>query len=116
MDGATIVARQLDAYNAKDIAAFMACWSEDADYFAFPSSLLAKGKAAIRARHVERFQEPDLHGKLLHRIAVGDMVVDHETVTRNFPHGIGTIEVVAIYQVEAGHIARAWFKQGPPAL
>lgn len=67
---------QLEAYNAKDIESFMQWWSEDCQYYAFPNTLLASGTAAIRERHVERFQEPDLHGTLLHRMTVGNVVID----------------------------------------
>ncbi len=107
---------QLDAYNARDIEAFMRFWAEDCRCYAFPDELIAEGAAALRARHVERFKEPNLHGRLLSRIAVGTMVVDHETVTRTFPEGPGEVDVVCIYEVEGGLIARAWFKTGAPRL
>lgn len=110
------VRRQLDAYNAKDIEAFMACWAEDCECYALPSELLARGAAAVRTRHVERFKEPDLHGRLLGRFRVGDIVVDHEMVTRNFPEGVGQVEVVAIYHVVGGRIAKAWFRMGERRL
>lgn len=111
-----VVARQLDAYNARDIEAFMRCWADDAQYFQHPSTLLASGAAAIRQRHVARFCEPNLHGALLHRMSVGDIVVDRERVTRTFPEGPGAVDVIAIYQVENGLIAKAWFIVGEPAL
>lgn len=106
------VRKQLEAYNARDIEAFMPWWAEDCQYFAFPSSLLAANAADIRARHVERFKEPDLHGELLSRIVVGNVVVDHETVTRTFPEGKGEVDVICIYEIEDGKIAKAWFKMG----
>ena len=112
----TVVAAQLDAYNARDIDAFMACWAPDAEYYAFPGTLLAKGAPAIRARHLDRFQEPDLHGRLLTRIEAAGLVIDQETVTRTFPEGPGEVDVVAIYEVAHGRIARAWFRMGPPRL
>ena len=111
-----VVARQLDAYNARDIDAFMAAWRDDAEFFAHPNELLARGAAEIRARHLARFKEPDLHGKLIGRLSVGNLVVDREIVIRNFPEGRGKIDVIAIYEVEAGKIARAWFKLGQPVL
>ncbi|WP_246164833.1 nuclear transport factor 2 family protein [Pigmentiphaga aceris] len=104
------VQMQLAAYNARDIDAFMPWWADDCQYYAFPSTLLASSAAEIRERHIERFKEPDLHGKLLTRIVVGNMVIDHETVTRTFPEGKGEIDVVCIYEVEHGKIAKAWFK------
>jgi len=110
------VAAQLDAYNRRDIDGFMQHWADDCRYYAFPDTLLAEGAEAIRARHVERFAEPDLFGKLLSRAMVGDVVVDHETVTRNFPEGVGEVDVICIYQVTNGKIARAWFKLGEKRL
>ncbi|MEX5715632.1 nuclear transport factor 2 family protein [Serratia ureilytica] len=82
-----VVQQQLDAYNARDIEAFMACWADDAQYYEHPDTLLASGKAAIRERHLARFREPSLYGERIKRMAVGNMVVDQEVVTRNFPQG-----------------------------
>lgn len=69
-----------------------------------------QGAVEIRERHIERFKEPDLHGTLLTRIVVGNVVIDHETVARTFPEGKGEVDVVCIYEVENGKIAKAWFK------
>jgi hypothetical protein len=115
-DAERIVARQLDAYNARDIDAFMANWHEDAEYFEHPAKLLARGAAEIRARHVLRFNEPNLHGRLITRISVENLVVDREVVTRDFPDGRGSVDVIAIYEITDSRIARAWFKLGAPAL
>lgn len=111
-----VVQQQLDAYNARDIEAFMACWAEDALYYQHPDTLLASGKAEIRERHIARFKEPSLYGDRIKRMAVGNMVVDQEVVTRNFPQGRGSMDVIAIYEVEQGKITRAWFKIGSCVL
>ena len=111
-----IVARQLDAYNARDIDAFMACWAKAAEVFAHPDILLASGHNDIRARHELRFQEPDLFAHLISRIVLGNRVVDTELVTRNFPEGIGQVDVIGIYEIEDSLIARAWFLMGEPRL
>jgi hypothetical protein len=110
------VQKQLEAYNARDIDAFMQWWADDCHYYEFPSRLLASGAAEIRERHIARFKEQNLHGTLVKRIAVANVVVDEETVTRTFPDGPGEVDVVAIYEVENGRIAKAWFKMGPPRL
>jgi len=110
------VQKQLEAYNARDIEAFMRSWADDCQYYEFPSRLLASGAAEIRDRHIARFKEPNLHGTLVKRIAVANVVVDQETVTRTFSDGPGEVDVVAIYEVEDGKIAKAWFKMGPPRL
>lgn len=110
------VAHQLDAYNAKDIERFMEPWAGDCLYYAFPDTLLARGTAEIRARHVERFKEPDLFGRLISRTLVGNLVADHETVTRNFPEGKGEVDVLCLYEVADGKIVKAWFKMGEKRL
>ncbi len=116
MTEVAVVQGQLDAYNARDIEAFMRFWADDCRYYAFPDQLLAVGAAAIRERHVARFQEPDLHGKLIKRIDMGELVIDQEIVTRNFPEGVGEVDVVAIYEVRGEKIVKAWFKLGAPRL
>jgi len=110
------VQKQLEAYNARDIDEFMTWWATDCQYHAFPSTLLANGAAEIRERHVERFKEMNLHGVLLSRVIVGNVVVDHEAVTRTFPEGPGAIDVLCIYEVEHGKISKAWFKMGERRL
>lgn len=110
------VHQQLEAYNARDLDSFMQWWADDCEYYEFPSRLLAQGIEQIRERHAVRFQEINLFGTLLHRSAVGNIVIDHERVRRTFPEGPGEVEVLAIYEVVDGKIAKAWFKMGPPQL
>jgi hypothetical protein len=116
IDAEGIVQRQLDAYNARDIDGFMAMWASDAQYFEHPSTLLASGAAEIRTRHIARFKETNLFGRLIKRMAVGNKVVDQEVVTRTFPEGTGRVDVIAIYEVKDGKIANAWFILGSPVL
>jgi hypothetical protein len=111
-----VVQRQLDAYNARDIDGFMAMWAGDAQYFEHPTKLLAKGAAEIRARHIARFKESNLFGRLIKRMVVGNKVVDHEVVTRTFPEGTGRVDVIAIYEVKDDKIANAWFILGSLVL
>ena len=111
-DSVSVVQRQLDAYNARDIDALMATYADDIEQFDFPNTPLAVGAAAVRARQSVRLQEPDLYARLLGRTAMGNLVIDHEIVTRNFPEGIGTVELIAMYEVQGDRIQRAWFKFG----
>jgi hypothetical protein len=111
-----VVRKQLEAYNAKDIDAFMSFWAEDAQFIAFPSELLAQGAEQIRERHVVRFKEPNLFGQLVSRMNVGNLVIDREVVTLTFPEGPGRVDVIAIYEVEGEKITKAWFKTGTPVL
>src|ERR1700722_3976258 len=115
-DPEAVVQRQLDAYNARDIEALLATYAEDAQQFEHPSKLLASGSAQLRERFAVRFKEPNLHAALIKRIVMGSVVIDQEKVTRTFPEGTGTIELVAIYEVQNGRIAKAWFISGPKVL
>jgi hypothetical protein len=116
-EAASVVQRQLDAYNARDVEGILGTYAPDAQQLEHPTKLLANGTAQLRERFVARFKEPNLHAELLHRAVLGNVVIDHEKVTRTFPEGPGQIELVAIYEVAQGKIARAWFifgtKTGP---
>lgn len=108
----SVVQRQLDAYNARDVEGILATYANDAQQFEFPDKLLATGTAALRERFATRFQETNLHAQLLHRMVMGNKVIDHEEVTRTFPEGPGKIQLIAIYEVQDGKIAKAWFLSG----
>lgn len=113
---AAVVQRQLDAYNARDLDALMAVYADDVQVFEHPAKRVANGSAELRARQAVRFQEPNLHARLVNRIVAGPTVIDHEIVTRTFPEGPGTIELVGIYEVKNNRIAQAWFIFGLPVL
>jgi hypothetical protein len=107
-----VVQAQLDAFNAKDIDALMRAYAPDAEQFALHGERLASGEGEIRPRYVARFAEPDLHARLLSRTAMGNVVIDLELITRNFPEGLGTLEMLCIYEVVDGRIRRASFAPG----
>ena len=106
-DPATIVQRQLDAYNARDLDALLATYAPDARQFAHPGTLLASGAADLRERMTQRFAEPNLHARLLQRVVMGNIVIDHEEVTRTFAEGTGRVDMVAIYEIADGKIQSA---------
>jgi hypothetical protein len=113
---AAVVQAQLDAYNARDLDAILACYAPDAQQFELHGACLAEGHAAMRARFALRFQEPNLHARLLSRTVLGAVVVDLECISRNFPDGPGTVEMLCIYEVADGLIRRASFVMGKPVL
>ncbi len=113
---AAVVQRQLDAYNANNVDALLATYAPDAKTFEHPATLIASGSAELRERFAARFGEPNLHARLAHRISLGRFVIDHEVVTRTFPEGPGTLELVATYEVVGGRIQNAWFLAGAKIL
>jgi hypothetical protein len=108
MRPADTVQRQLDAYNDRDLARFIAEYSDTVRIFRPPAAEPAiSGKAALAEHYTaNRFNLPNLRAELLHRIVLGDRVIDHERV-----HGVRDqpFEVAAVYRVVDGKIEEAWF-------
>lgn len=107
-----VVQAQLDAFNARDIDALMRTYAPDAEQFALHGERLAKGHDELRPRYMARFEEPDLFARLLSRTVMNNFVTDLELITRNFPEGPGTLEMLCIYEVVDGRIQRASFAPG----
>ena len=111
-----VVEAQLAAYNAKDLEALLRTYDADAEQYVLHGERLARGHDELRARFAARFEEPDLHARLLSRVVAGNVVVDHELITRNFPEGRGTLEMLCVYEVHDGRIRRASFATGEKRL
>jgi hypothetical protein len=111
-DPTAVVQRQLDAYNAKDVAAWLGTYAPDAEQYNLHGERLARGHDEMKTRILARFEEPNLHARLLSRTSLGNVVVDAEEITRNFPEGCGTIEMLCVYEVINGLIAKASFALG----
>lgn len=103
-----LVQRQLNAYNARDIAAFIETYAPDIEIYNFPDELLYQGIQNVQERYARLFRNnPELHAKILKRIALGNSIIDREHVT-GLKSG-RVIDAVAIYRVENGKIRRVWF-------
>ncbi|MES2902249.1 MAG: nuclear transport factor 2 family protein [Pseudomonadota bacterium] len=111
-----LIQAQLDAFNAKDVEALILTYAPDAEQFALHGERLAKGHDQLRPRYIARFEEPDLFARLLSRTVMGNIVTDLELITRNFPEGLGTLEMLCIYEVVDGRIQRASFASGAKTI
>ena len=101
-----VVQQQLDAYNARDIDAFMDTYSDEIALYNFPDQLMGQGKGPMRTQYAGFFESaPDLHCEIQDRIVIGNRVIDHELVTANGQQ----FTAVAIYEVENGKIAKVTF-------
>lgn len=101
-----IVQQQLDAYNTRDIDAFVDTYADQIEVYNFPNELSYKGKDNLRKGYADFFKNtPDLHCKVVHRIVYGNKVIDEELVTINGQK----INAVAIYEVNNGKIAKVTF-------
>lgn len=108
-----VVQVQLEAYNARNLEAFLAAYADDAELYAFPATLQTKGKAAMRTRYAARFADALLHAVVVKRIVMGGTVIDHERVRVTLAGGPGVMEAIAIYEVQAGRIVKVTFVPGP---
>ncbi len=107
-----VVQKQLDAYNARDIDAFLSTYADEAELFGFPNTPSAKGKEEMRKRYTARFSDTILHCIIVKRIVMGNTVIDHERVRVTLPEGPGVMEAIAIYEVHDGKIAKVTFISG----
>lgn len=101
-----LVQRQLNAYNFRNIDAFLEPYADDVELYNFPGQLDTKGKEKMREVYSSMFDKtPGLHCELVNRIVQGNVVIDKERVRFNGK----MIEAVAIYQVENNKIRRVYF-------
>ena len=111
-----VVQRQLEAYNARDIDALIAIYAADAQMFEHRAKLIASGSSALRECFLTRFTEPNLYAQLLKRVVMENRVIDHERVTRTFPDGPGSVELVMIYEVQNEKIPERGSSPVQPSL
>ena len=103
-----IAQKQLDAYNAQDLDAYVAFFAEDCVVSGLNGTPSETSREAIKARYANAFaQFPQNRAVLKNRIAVGNTVVDHERVIR--APGGEEFEIIAIYTFRDGLIARVDF-------
>ncbi|MFT3824699.1 MAG: amidohydrolase family protein [Chitinophagaceae bacterium] len=102
--------QQLNAYNAHDIDAFLAPYSDSVElYDLYSGKLIMKGKEDMRKQYSGMFNTvKELHCQVVNRIVQGNTVIDHERVTG---FGDKPLEGVAIYKIEKGKIAKVYFNQ-----
>lgn len=105
-----IVQQQLEAYNRRDIEAFIALFADDATVSELGAGTPSiSGKEQIRERYRSLFSKsPALHSHLVNRTAFARVVVDLEQITGR-EGSADTVEMLAIYEVERSKIQRVHF-------
>jgi hypothetical protein len=100
--------QQLDAYNKRDMEAFLKPYSDSVQVFMFPNQLMYQGKETMRQQYAGMFSgTPDLFCKLKNRMVVKNTVIDHEQVT--FDKKRPAMEAIAIYTIEKDKIVKVHF-------
>jgi len=103
-DPATVFLRQVDAFNACDLDAFLATYAADAEIHGLAAAGPVVGLAAVRPIYAERFTQRPLRCDVLDlHVLGGRWAVAHERVTGP----AGTSELVGVFEVVDGRIVRA---------
>ena len=101
-----VVQRQLNAYNARDIDAFMATYADSAEIYNYPNELMIQGREQMNEQYTGLFKNvPNLYAEVKNRIVMGNKVIDQERARA----GEQYIDAVAIYEVTNGKITRVTF-------
>ncbi len=105
----TIIQSQLAAYNARDAAAFAACYAPNVRVHDLETGAVRmEGIEAFTKAYTEAFAKwPQQRAQVVNRQLAGAYVIDAEYVT-GVP-GREPGHVVAIYRVVEGLIAEVWF-------
>ncbi len=91
------VEAQLIAYNARDIDAFLACYTANCLAEDGAGNRLMQGHAEMRERYATMFAaSPKLHAEVVHRTRIGRYVLDVEEITGRVPD---FRRAVAIYRL-----------------
>lgn len=99
-----IVQKQLEAYNACDIDAFAATYTDDIQVVDGEGKVRCEGLAQLREIYGPLFRDnPKQMALITYRISAGDWVIDDETVLGRKDGK--TRRAVAIYRVQGDKIA-----------
>jgi len=104
-DPVEVVERQLQAFQAGDLNAFVAMYAPDAVVSNFPGTPVMTGHDEMRAGYASSFTDRQFTLTLGERIANGPFVIDEEIIAVG---GTEMMRAVVIYQVEGCTIARSW--------
>lgn len=96
------VERQIAAYNARDIEAYLVCFNPDCVMEDGENQRLMAGHVEMRARFRALFDHsPNLHCDIVHRKRIGDYVVTEESIRGVLPGThINLTREVAIYRID----------------
>ncbi len=101
-----VVNKQLEAYNKRDIDAFVETYTDDVKLYRFPNNLISEGHEAIKKQYASLFKRAsDLNAQIVNRMVLGNKIIDKERVTAN-----GKIfYAIAIYEIQNEKISKVTF-------
>jgi hypothetical protein len=103
------VEEQLDAYNARDVERFLACYADDVVVEGATGEVVMSGLDAMRRAYATMFAQAQIHAEVRTRLRAGEWVVDDEWVTDLAFPDREPRHVIAVYRVRDGKIANVRF-------
>lgn len=101
-----IVQKQIDAYNSRNMEAFLSFYADDAKIYYFPEKLNLDGKETIRKVYDPYFKGAiSIECRITKRIVRGNMIIDEQFVNYNGTETSGVI----IYEIAMGKIVKATY-------
>ena len=80
------VEAQLAAYNARDVEAFLACYTTECVIEDGAGARLMQGHGEMRSRYRTLFDSsPNLHCTIVHRTRIGEYLLDEESISGRMP-------------------------------
>lgn len=105
-DATDLIDRQIAAYRARDLDAFLSFYAADVKIKDFDGNVLMDGIESMRQAYGQLFRDsPHLQLELPGRMVSGDFVIDEEIITGFILDGSPpTVHSVVVYQVRDGLI------------
>lgn len=103
-----LVQKQLEAYNERDIDAFMAVFHEEISLWELnASSPSVSGFEAVKEVYNDLFEaSPEIHSEVVNRSTIGKKVLDYELVT-GIRGSDETMTLIMVYEIKDGKIWKA---------
>lgn len=103
LEAEAIIQQQLEAFNTKNMDAFVETFDSEVEAYDFPNKIYVQGKKQLQTVFSDFFaQTPDLHCDIKNRIIIGNVVIDEEYLTVNGDN----FNAIVIYEIENGKISK----------
>ena len=100
-----LINKLIECYNNHDARGFADCFAENVKTYEHPNILAQNSREEIYENYVKVFEmKPNNKTTLIHRIVIGNRIIDHEKVNREIDDE--PFDAIAIYEIENNLIKR----------
>lgn len=102
----TIIDKQVETFNAKNLNGFVSCFSDSIEVRNFPSKILYSGRGKMKENYGQHMAiHPDTQVEVVKRIVLNNIIIDEEIVRED---GV-EYHQAAIYELDRGEIKSMTF-------